>query len=264
MAASHVAAGRGDAPPPPDERDRETRQLRDALKPFFPAVVTLVLGIVLGTWQPRGELLAMRAEMDELRAAAARPCRGDAARSIRSILRAETPDLSREETPPPGPASAADGAAPAADVEDEPDGPASAPPGRSAEALRDGMRTALDARRAQALAALAEQGDLDDAEIDAVEAAMDQMNRELKAEVDAFVEAALETGEVDRRDVMDFAAESLDIVIAADERMRQALPAVVYDTVNDSAVDPFSYIAGDTLDGLVRLEGVAAPMLEGR
>ncbi len=235
-----------------------------ALKPFFPAVLALVVGIVLGAWQPRGELLAMRAELDELRAQAARPCRGGAAESIRSILRADAPDLERPDRRAPAPSieitaeAEPDEAAPEADVPT--DAPVAEAP-QTPEQLRDAMRTALDARRAQALAALAEQGDLDDDAVEAVEAAMNQMNRELKAEVDAFVDAAVESGSVDRRDLMDFAAESLDIVIAADDRMRSAVPEDVYAAVDESAVDPFSYVSGDTLEALVRLEGVDAPML---
>lgn len=233
------------------------------MKPFFPAVVALVLGIVLGAWQPRGELLEMRAELDELRATAAKPCRGDAAQSLRSILRADAPDLSVDDRPARAPvAQEGDGTAPAEPVGPADEGVATVPP--APEELQESLRTALDARRAQAMAALVEQGELDEAEADAVEAAMDQMNRELKAEVDAFVEEAVASGEVDRRQIMDFAAESLDIVIAADDRLQRALPGDVYDAVEDAAVDPFSYISGDTLDGLTRLEGVAAPMLEGR
>ncbi|MES2639814.1 MAG: hypothetical protein V4850_10035 [Myxococcota bacterium] len=232
------------------------------MKPFFPAVVALVAGIVLGAWQPRGELLSMRAELDTLKAAGGKPCRSGAADSIRSILRAdpstfeasgadrkvrnvggpddaEVAEIGEEGAPP------TDGAIPEAPA--------------NAEQLRDTMNAALDARRAQALAALVEQGGLEDAEVAAVTDAMDQMNRELKTEVNAFVDAAVASGEVDRRDVMEFAAGALDIVIAADDRLQKAVPADVYAEVDDAAVDPFSYLSGDALDALVRLEGVAGP-----
>lgn len=225
----------------------------------------MVVGIVLGAWQPRGELLSLRAELDQLRAHGGKPCRGGAAESIRSILRADAPDLSLDEEPADeapnvdGVATETPAEAPT-DGEAPAEGPTDAP--QTPEEMQEGLRAALDARRAQALAALVEQGGLEEEEVDAVNAAMDQMNRELKAEVDAFVTDAASTGEVDRRDVMDFAAEALDIVIAADDRMRHALPADVYAQVDDSAVDPFSYVSGDTLDALARLEGV--PVLEGR
>ena len=228
----------------------------------------MVVGIVLGAWQPRGEMLALRAEVDALKLAGAAPCRNSAARSIRSILRSDAPDLGMDENgrraapaPDPSGATAQDGDGPAPD-EGGPETTDDAPSPRSTEEMREVMQAGLDARRAQALAALVEQGDLGDDDVEAVNATMDDMNRALKAEVDAFAEAALADGEVDRRDLMDFAAESLDIVIAADEQLRRALPEDVYDAVDDSAVDPFSYVSGDTLDALTRLEGVSAPMLD--
>ena len=56
--------------------------------------------------------------------------------------------------------------------------------------------------------------------------------------------------------MMDFAAESLDIVIATDDSMRKTLPPEVYDAADDSAVDPLSYLSGDTLGSLERLQGM--------
>jgi len=232
------------------------------LKPFFPAVVALVAGIVLGAWQPRGELLSMRAELDTLKAAGGKPCRSGAADSIRSILRADPStfeasggDRKVRNVGGPEGGEVAEGEGEGAPPTDG----ATPEPPANAEQLRETMNTALDARRAQALAALVEQGGLEDAEVAAVTAAMDQMNRELKTEVDAFVDAAVASGEVDRRDVMEFAAGALDIVIAADDRLQKAVPADVYADVDDAAVDPFSYLSGDALDALVRLEGVAGP-----
>jgi hypothetical protein len=226
------------------------------MKPFLPAVAALVAGIVLGAWQPRGELLALRAEVDALRAKADKPCRTSAADRIRTILRAEAPvPAAPADEPPAAPASPdvppAPDAVPAPPVADAP-----APP--DPEEVKEQMAAALDARRAQALAALAEQGDLDEEEIAGVNAIVDDMNRQLKVEVDRFVDDALASGDVDRRDVMDFAAESLDIVIATDDKMRGALGVEVYDEVDDSALDPLSYLSGDTLDALARLQDVPA------
>ena len=45
----------------------------------------ICVGIVLGAWQPRGELLEMRAELDELRAAGNKPCRASAA-PMRAVI----------------------------------------------------------------------------------------------------------------------------------------------------------------------------------
>lgn len=231
------------------------------MKPFFPAVIALVVGIVLGALQPRGELLALREELDTVRAKGAQPCRGGAADSIRSILRAAPQEMAErrneeEDEPSPDDPSPDDvPATPDAQADGAPDAAAA----RSAAEVEDAMVTAMDARRAQALQALTEQGDLGDDEVAAVNAAMDQMNREIKAEVDAFVADAVQNGSIDRRDILDFGAEALDIVIAADDRMRAALPEDVYADVDDAAVDPFSYISGESLTALTRLEGIDTP-----
>lgn len=234
------------------------RGIATAMKPFLPAVVALVLGIVLGAWQPRGELLALRAEADALRAEAKKPCRGAAADRIRTILRAEAPVADVQEEEPPAPD------APEPEAPDVPDAPADGVdvraegggPGQTPEDMQKSMHAALDARRAQALAALREQGGLDDAQVAEVDRITADMNAELEAEVERFVAEAVQAGEVDRRDLMDFAAESLDVVIAADDAMRGALPEDVYARVDDSALDPLSYLSGETLDSLARLEGV--------
>lgn len=234
------------------------------MKPFFPAVLALVAGIVLGAWQPRGELLAMRAELDELRTAGGKPCRGNAADGIRTILRAERPEGLRAERPEgvvashPEPRAEDPPAAPDLPADDQAaPGPDVAPVDEADVAAQaDAMAAALDARRAQAMAALTEQADLDDAQVASVNQLMDDMNSQLKAQVDRFVDEAVANNDVDRRDMMDFAAESLDIVIATDDAMRKTLPPEAYDDADDSAVDPLSYLSGETLDALTRLQGM--------
>jgi hypothetical protein len=239
------------------------------MKGFVPAVVALVAGIVIGAWQPRGELLAARAELDSLRTGS-KPCKGAAADGIRSILHADAPvapvapGSSKKKTtvhvgadaPPAEPSTppeATPSSEPAASDTPDPETP---------EQLRDAMHTGLDARRAQARAALQEQGDLSDDQMRAVDAIMDDMNGELKKEVDLFVKDAVAKGDVDRRDMMDFAAGALDVVIAADDKMRAQLPAELWDSVDDSALDPFSYVSGTTLDSVTDLKDVTTSGLD--
>lgn len=229
------------------------------MKPFFPAVIALVVGIVLGAFQPRGELLALRGELDALRAKGGKPCAGDAAADIRSILRAAPQEMGRRSNTDEDATEPTEGAEVPADGAPDVAPAAGDAPAESPAQVQEALVAAMDARRAQALQALTEQGDLSDDEVDSVNAAMDQMNREIKAEVDTFVEEALKNGEIDRRDILDFGAEALDIVIAADDRMRAALPEDVYVGVDDAAVDPFSYVSGDALTSLTRLEGIDTP-----
>ncbi len=236
------------------------------MKSFVPAVIALVVGIVLGAWEPRGELLDARKQMDELRAKAHNSdCRGGKALDgIRDLLHAKAPEELQD--------AAADDAEPKkrahlkmqvgeAKPVDPPtkDGDAPPAPPLTPEEIKKSvseMQAALDARRSQALAALTEQANLNDDQVAAVDAAMSEMNGKLKTEVDDFVTASNGGQDPDRRDAMEFAANTLDAVIAADDKMRDIIPADVYDTVDPEAVDPFSYISGDAVPGLANLKEI--------
>lgn len=231
------------------------------MKSFVPAVIALVIGIVLGSWQPRGELLQARQEMDELRAKAkSSDCRGGRAiDGIRDILHARAPDV--------GPAADAEAKRPGFHFEagDKPDAPTAetapsedAPPATPEEVREQvaAMKAALDARRSQAMAALEEQADLSDEQSTAVESTMAEMNAQLKAEVDALVATANDGDIIERRDLMEFAANSLDTVIAADDKLRDIIPADVYDTLDAETIDPFSYLSGDAVDSLSKLQAL--------
>jgi len=222
---------------------------------FVPMVVALVVGIVAGSWQPRGELLELREEADTLRKRAARPCRQGGAGSLSEIFRMPE-EGSRSEAPSdPEPApDAPTGPVPGDDGAPAPD-PAPADPATREDTVA-ALKAGLDARRAQALQSLVEQAELDDEQVAEVDAVMDRMNADLKQAVDEMVQEVLANGEVDRREMMEFGADALDIVLEADDRMREILPEDVYASVDDASVDPFSYVSGDTLASAVRLEGL--------
>ena len=221
------------------------------MKLFLPIVLSLVAGIVLGSWQPRGELLTLRKEADGLRAQAKKPCRAGGASTLSGIFRVpeETDDERAPRAPPP---------VPPGDTPDPVlgDTPTPAPPGPRAEETMAAMKASLDARRAQALQALTEQGDLNDAQVGEVDQIMDRMNADLKKAVDAMVDETLAAGTMDRRGMLEFGADALDIVLAADDQMRSTLPKEVYDAVDDQTVDPFSYVSGEALQSAAKLEGM--------
>lgn len=227
------------------------------MKTFVPVVIALVVGILMGAWQPRGELLELRARVDELAAKAAKPCKGAGLDPIRSMLR--SPD---------------EGAGPVVTRTGEGDAPPTAPEGAvkiqvgDAPPAPDGPRTlseddlaklksGLDARRAHAMEALREQGELtteDEAEVQGI---LDDMNHKLKDEIDRFAAEAAARGEVERRDFMELGANALDVVIATDDALRGALPEDVYSSLDQELQDPLSYVSGDTVASLTKLQGVA-------
>ncbi len=233
------------------------------MRPFLPAIFTLALGMVLGAWQPRGELLTARAELAAL---AEQPCRRSAADRVRSMLSGDRAALSPEtrfgiqdapgaDAPATDDAGADDGTSPEASAEGATPTPL-AP--EDLEDEREMMADALAVRRSQARAALAEQADLGDDELAEVDAIMDEMNRKLKVEVDRFVEDALERGTLERRDMMEIAAVSLDTVIAADDDLAELLPDGV--KIDDEARDPFSYLDAAAVERLVELQGFDDPV----
>lgn len=230
---------------------------------FLMGAAGLLVGLVIGYWQPQGEKLALQEQVDTLKLQRIADCRGKPSDSLRSLFRAEPGDLGKA-TPPPGapPDAPPPGDAPSADAPPPgapPDGGAPGDKPRSAAEFQAEMNTALSARRAQALAALEEQADLSDAQVAQVNALMDDMNQKLKGRLDAFVADASEAGAVDRRDMMVFASDALDIVIEADSQLQGLIPADIYDDIDPQATDPLSYLTGPALSGLTQLEGLDMP-----
>lgn len=138
-------------------------------RPFLIVVLALGVGMVLGAWQPRGELLESRAERDQLAREAKRCKRGAASAGITEMLRGAhrpgptgDPEAHRRRAT----GERASGDALAGDVVVA----APEPPGGDDHlpALDDpeAMRAAVDARAAQTRAALIEADDVFAASID--------------------------------------------------------------------------------------------------
>lgn len=111
----------------------------------------------------------------------------------------------------------------------------------------EAIREVMELRRTQAREALSEQTGADEAQIEAVDGAMHQMNSELRGLAERMVDDVIEYGEPDRRQMLEFAAEGLDIVLAADDGIRAAFDEDQLYAVDDAAVDPFSYIDPEIL-----------------
>jgi hypothetical protein len=104
-------------------------------------------------------------------------------------------------------------------------------------------RTALELRRAQARASLMEDARPDEVQMETIDGAVTAMNDTLIDMADEMV-AMLESGqEPTRREAMEFAADALDTMLLAEDRMRSALDADQLAEVEDGALDPFSYVS---------------------
>lgn len=114
-------------------------------------------------------------------------------------------------------------------------------------------------RRRQARAALVEQAELEEDDLVRVDAAVERMNEELAGMVEDLVEDATASGRLDRRELMAFAADALEVVISADGALRDVVGDEAVASVDDTALDPLSYLDAAVVAPLTRLEGVASP-----
>jgi hypothetical protein len=230
------------------------------LKYAIAAVVALLLGLVLGGLGPRAEVRALNDRIAELEkkdcksgvgAGLAsmfgnRPLMDDVATGRRQL---ELPDPPEE-----GPADEAEGA-PAEEglVLDFGDGPTKVDSPEQAKAL---AKEALEIRRAAARAALEEDAEPDEEQMQQFDEAVAEMNASLMALAEEVV-ARAESGDVpERRDMMVFAADSLDIMITAEDGIQASFTEEQLAAMEDGSVDPFSYVDPALVDVLGKLDGL--------
>lgn len=109
------------------------------------------------------------------------------------------------------------------------------------------MVAMLDTRRAQALAALKEQGELSPEQLDQFDATMQSFNESVKKSLETFATTGMEKGEIERHDALILAADVLDSVIVAEDQVHNLLSEEQLQGIDPEAIDPLSYISGDTV-----------------
>ena len=186
------------------------------------AAVALVVGLVIGGLGPRSEARGLREKLDEL---SSRECASgnDMGKQIAEVFRgrplaSNLPDVQVDEP------TAEPETEPASDEEPRSrrgkrgqgfqidiDGEDGSEPQTPEEAVAM-AREAMELRRTQARAALAEAG-VSDEQLSSIDEAMDRMNQDLSALTETFVATVQEGGEPDRREMMMFAADTLDVLL---------------------------------------------------
>jgi hypothetical protein len=244
------------------------------MKEVLIAAVALLLGLVLGGIGPRSQIKVFEDKLDD-RVSAAQNCRSGVGRDLAAFMGSGVGGGASAQPARDSPPSAATGESEddAVAVVPEPAAEAdtagglvveSAPPrdeGSDDEPEEEGRadkiaaaRTALELRRTQARAALLEHTDADDEQLQTFDSAVESMNSVLLGmsdELSEMLEAGTEPG---RRDAMEFAADALDTLLAAEDAMRASFDADQLEGLPDSAVDPFSYVDPDIVDVLAELE----------
>ncbi len=225
---------------------------------FLLVAAALVGGMLVGALSPRGELLRARAEVEALRGDARACKRGAASAGIAQIFGGARPGNADPGGSRPGEPAGKGAAAANGPGADAPPATGEVAPGEasargSLPESPEALGEALDARAAQARAALIEQVEPTAEELAAIDAAIDRMNQRLQAQVDALADA-LQTGEEpERRELLEFGAEALDAVIEADDAISAVIPPEARDDLDPEVLDPFAFIDGETVAGLAAL-----------
>lgn len=116
----------------------------------------------------------------------------------------------------------------------------------------DALVTAQDLRRTQARAALIEQADPSDEQLETFDETIDAMNEELLGLTHELIEQIDSGEELTRHDMMTYAAELLDVVIVADETVAEVVGGKA--DIDDEAYDPFSYIDPEIISALGEID----------
>ncbi|MCB9687832.1 MAG: hypothetical protein H6738_19085 [Alphaproteobacteria bacterium] len=225
------------------------------------AAVALVVGLVIGGLGPRSEARGLREKIDEL---SSRECASgsDMGKQIAEVFRgrplaSNLPDVQVEEpavvvSEPGSEAPRARRGKRGKGLQIDIDGEEGSEPQTPEEAVAM-AREAMELRRTQARAALSEAG-VSDEQLSSIDAAMDRMNQDLSALTETFVATVQEGGEPDRREMMMFAADTLDVLLEGEDALYGVLDEEQRADIDDAALDPFSYIDGGVVDALMQLE----------
>jgi hypothetical protein len=217
------------------------------MKYAIAAAVALVVGLVVGGLFPRAEVRELRSQMADMEQ---QECRTPVGRELATLLTRPPVAPPPEEPPPPmalEDTEEDDGVLPP----EETDAPE---PDLSPEEGIVVMKEALELRRVQARAALMEDADPDDGQLDEFDAAITDMNTALREIAEDVVDRVQEYGEPTRHEMMVFAADTLDVLIEAEERMVGTLDEDQMEQVDDASVDPFSYVDPELLDLFAELD----------
>lgn len=232
------------------------------------AALALVLGLVLGGLAPRAELRALENQVAEARASDAE-CRSTLGQDLATLMagareaRAPQPPRDRNPLGDRDPDTLAAENPEAAELAAEMDAEREAAGEAMADPIRDIdpeqlelARTALELRRSQARAALLEDAQPSERQMEDIDNAVRGMNDRLMGLAGELV-TMIESGqEPSRYDAMSFAADALDTMLAAEDDMRSALDPDQLEGIDDSVLDPFSFVDPELV---TLLESMGAP-----
>lgn len=205
------------------------------------AAVALVMGLVIGGLGPRSQVRALEAELET------RPlveCDRQSGRQIADVFRGQpwrTEAPAFEEERPEPEVELAEEDAGEDDIEivamddDVPVEP-------TVDELMENAKDVMAIRRAAAEAAFEEQAQPTAEQRQAFDNIMETMNDDLMVIAEDFVATVEQGGEPDRRMSMELAAETLDVLLGAEDQLRESLSSDQVNALDEQSLDPTSYI----------------------
>ncbi len=118
----------------------------------------------------------------------------------------------------------------------------------------DAAREAIDIRNRQAWRALEEQIDPSPEQRELIQGAVDDMNAQLVTVAEALVSSVQDGRPPERRDMMVFAADALEAMIATEDTIYESLSPEQRARVDDEVLDPTSYLDASVIDVLQAIE----------
>jgi multidrug efflux pump subunit AcrA (membrane-fusion protein) len=226
--------------------------------------VMLLLGLIAGGVGPRAELKSM---MQTVQAVDAERCKNtfgtDLATFFGAAQQGGLPLVQPPPPPRPPPPSAGDDPAVAEALErlEEEEAAAREQGLRDARAALENTeqldlaRSALELRRAQSRQALIESADPDERQLEAIDTAYAEMNATLEGLAAGLSDMVLSGEEPDRRRGMEFAADALDAMLLAEDRVLGALEEDQRAELGREAANPFNHVSPALIDALTELDG---------
>jgi len=221
-------------------------------------IVALAVGLVLGGLGPRAELRTLKDQLD------GKPAKCESSgigRQIASAFRGRPWEANLDDDeiagdPEPEPEPTAEPAAPENGIQinfgNGEDG--EGPDPEDIEEGIDMMRDAMQLRKTQARAALDEAVGPSDEQWNEIDNAIAEMNGDLKMLAEEFVDTIGAGEEPSRREAMLFAADTLEVMLEADDRLYDSLTPEQIDDMDAEAIDPFAHIDPDIVDIFMELD----------
>ena len=230
--------------------------------------VALLFGLILGGVGPRAELTRM---MHTVESVDAERCKNTFGEDLASFFGAAKGGglplvgLPEAERPTPGPTQeqllrdSPEAEEMLEQIQAEEEAVADEVTDEMRAALQDSdelqlARAALDLRRAQSRQALIDEAEPDGVQLEEIDDAYGSMNETLEGLAGELAEIVLAGQEPDRRRAMEFAADALDAMLVAEDRVLRSLDDEQRGELDQDAANPFNHVSPGLIDALLELD----------